>query len=424
MTEKENDPLEIARRLGQSIADDLGAEAFVELEMAYASGLLPRFSDNPLMRVRQNLLLYWEQSYFKSTLLNEFARTIPEELGVIDITAMSPSMIFGSISDDRKQIVKPVFAEKRFAFITELLGFVGSRNTMKDVVNTMNKVMEGETVTRHLVKLGQSDFDHTQIDELKDKGILYDPSNAELSYQPDTCILAASRPIDNWTCTYLRTSGHMYRYHVIQHEISYEEAKRCFVKEFRPSTELQNRLKDLNKDLIKVNTKTTNVPRENIMTKIVEELEESIQDEFDTGKKRLAEIIDVRTRGDITRELRAHAFLRTVAQNGFKDIDSLEYTEDDLAFISQRLEHFVEFKINPLLAQEWTKPMVKNKTRDTAKGVALIFLADGDMKSWSETLAYVKDKMMVGQATVKNALNDLVSEGKICQPKYGYYRKI
>lgn len=69
-----------------------------ELELAYATRLLPRFNDNPLIRVRQNVLLYWAQSYFKTTLINEFAKTIPENLAIVDITSMSPEMIFGSIS--------------------------------------------------------------------------------------------------------------------------------------------------------------------------------------------------------------------------------------------------------------------------------------------------------------------------------------
>lgn len=79
---------------------------------------------------------------------------------------------------------------------------------MRDIVNTMNKVMEGETVTRQLIKLGHTDVDMTEIQKLKKEGIDHNPYEAKLSYRPDTCVLAASRPMDNRTYTYLRWSGH------------------------------------------------------------------------------------------------------------------------------------------------------------------------------------------------------------------------
>jgi hypothetical protein len=415
-------PLELARKYGFSTAGDLGAEAFPELELAYASGLLPRFSDNPLIRPRQNLLLYWNQSFLKTTLINEFAKTIPEDLGVIDITSMSPQMIFGSITEDRNSIVKPAFAGMRFVTITELLSFIGTGNTMRDIVNTMNKVMEGEVVTRQLLKLGQEHFDNAKIEKLKQKGVYYDPHQAQLSYQPDVCILAASRPLDNRTYTYLRQSGHLYRYHVLQHDITDEEAKRYFTENYYPDLELQAQLKTLNDDLARIAIKEIKGPPKPIMDKIVVPLEEIVKDEAE--KQRLAEIIDIRTKGDIQREITAHAFIRTATETGFKAIEKLDYVDSDVEFILERLDHFVEFKINPLFVEEWTAPRIrKRRPRDQVKQLVLELFSDGKIRQRKEVDEYIHDKLNVGSATISNALDDLLlREHRICQPKYGFYK--
>jgi len=414
-------PLELARKFGRSIAGDIGAEAFLELELAYASGLLPRFSDNPLIRPRQNLLLYWDQSFLKTTLINESVKIIPENLRTIDITAMSPQMIFGSISEDRKFIIKPAFAGKRFATITELLSFIGTGNTMRDIVNTMNKVMEGEVVTRQLLKLGQDSFDQVQIEKLKQQEVYYDPRQAQLSYKPDICVLAASRPLDNRTYTYLRQSGHLYRYHVLQHEITDEEARRYFTENYHPDLALQNQLKMLNDKLARIAKKEIQSPPKPIMDKIVAPLEEIVRDEAE--KQRLAEIIDIRTKGDILREITAHAFIRTATETEFRAVERLDYVDADIEFILQRLGHFVEFKINPLFVEEWTAPRtIKRRPRDQVKQLILGLLSDGEIKQRKEIDEYIDDGIEVGHATISNALDDLLREHRICQPKYGFYK--
>jgi len=415
------DTLKIARKLGYSIGGNLGAEAFIELELAFASGLLPRFKNNPLIRIKQHALLYWDPSYFKSTLLSQFVETIPQKLGVVDITSMSPQMIFGSISEDKRYIIKPAFAGKRFAIITELLSFIGSGNTMRDIVNIMNKVMEGEYVSRQLLKFGQIYFDSAQTGKLKDEGIEYDPLSAKLTYRPDVCILAASRPMDNRTYTYLRRSGHLQRYHVIQHEISDEEAKRYLTKQFHPDFSLQDKLKELNSKLMEISVKNLETPPEPVMEKILIPLTEIARDE--TQNQRLAEIIDIRTKGDIIREITAHAFLRTAVENKFKDIDRLEYTQEDLEFIHQRLYHFIEFKINPLFTEEYMPPKLKRKRRkEEAKEFILHLLGDKNLKGGTEIVESTIQAIGCSQATVHNARRELENERKICSPKYGFYK--
>jgi len=414
-------PLRLAEEFGRSIADGIGAEAFIELQLSFATRLLPKFSDNSLIRMRQHILLHWDQSYFKSTLIDEFAKTVPKDKPVINISSMTPETLFGSISDDRKHIVKPVFAENCFGKIDELLGFLGTGNTMKDIVNTMNTGMEGKTVTRHLLKLGQLDFDKNKIEQLRTSNVNFDPNKAQLSHQPDFCIWAASRPMENRTFTYLKTSGHLYRYHILQHEISDEEAEHFFTKPLRPNLRLQEELAVLNRQLAGVAVKNLSLPDEQIMVKILPPLKDIVKDEIASEKRRLAEVIDIRTQGDIMREIAAHAFLRTVAENDFRDIEKLEYTSDDIEFILRRIGHFVEFKINPLFADEFTERKHKKRPREQVKELVPQFLFDKEMRSRREIEEYVNNKMTVGNATISATLVMLLEEHRICQPKYGSY---
>jgi hypothetical protein len=417
------DLLETSRKLGYSIANSIGAEAFIELQLSFATRLLPRFSDNPLIRIRQHVLLYWDQSYLKSTLIDEFAKTVPTGITADNISSLTPETLFGSISENRNDIVRPVLAGLHFAKIDEFLGFLGSGNTMRDIVNTLNTAMEGKPVARYLLKLGQPDFDKSKIEQLKEEGITYDPYKAKLSYQPDVCIWAASRPMDNRTYTYLRKSGHLYRYHVLQHEISDEEAERLFEEDFRPDLRLQEKLAAMNQRLTKINVKELRMPEKTVLSQILLPLKEIVKDEITVEKRRLAEIIDIRTKGDILREITAHAFLRTVTENDFKDIEKLEYTKDDLEFILRRIDHFIEFKINPLYVEEFTeRKHRKKRPRNQVKESVLQFLSDKEVRQRKEIDDYVNSQIKVGTATISNALEDLLSEHRICQPKYGFYK--
>jgi hypothetical protein len=132
---KENNIFELVNKLGYSIAGELGSDSFEEFELAYALSLLPRFSDNQLIRVRQHVLLYWARGFFKSTLINVFTKTIPEYFRVVDVTSTSPQMISGSINEEGK-IVKPLFAGAHFGKLTELSTFVGTGPAGKEIVNT------------------------------------------------------------------------------------------------------------------------------------------------------------------------------------------------------------------------------------------------------------------------------------------------
>ncbi len=371
------DIIEVTQSLGKSIGLDIGSVALTELELSFATRLLGEFTDNQVIRMRQHILLYWNQSYLKSTLIDEFAKTIPKEISVENISSMSPETLFGSISEDRKDIIRPVFMGIRCAKIDELLGFLGTGNVMKDIVNTLNTVMEGKRVTRYLLKLGQSGFDKNKMAQLNNEGMMYDPHRGQLSYRPDVVLWAASRPIENRTYTYLRRSGHLYRYHVLQHEIDDKEAERFFGEDIKPDLKLRDELTSLNGSLAKTSVKDLRMPGESVLGQVFSSLKEIVKNEIAGEKQRLAEIIDIRTKGDIVRELTAHAFLRMAVENDFKDIEKLEYTNEDMEFIFRDLNHFVEFKINPLFADEYTERRHRKKRpRDRVKELVLEFLSD------------------------------------------------
>jgi hypothetical protein len=76
MSENYKNPLKIATELGRSIAGRLAETAFQELELAYVNSLLPKFSNNTKIRTKQHILLHWYQSFYKSTIINEFCKFI------------------------------------------------------------------------------------------------------------------------------------------------------------------------------------------------------------------------------------------------------------------------------------------------------------------------------------------------------------
>lgn len=410
----------MARRYGYSIGGKLGELAFQEQELAYVNSLLPKFSNNPIIRMKQHLLLYWSQSYFKTTLVDEFCRCIPRTVSVINITSNSPETLFGSINEKDK-IVYPAFVDTRIAKITELSTFVTGKNS-QEIVNTMNKAMEGEEVTRQLLKFGRRDISSNEINKAESRGICYDPSRAQLSYKPEVSIFACSRPLDNKTYTYLRSSGHLYRYHILQHEIGNEEVKKYLTENFKPDSTLREQLTELNKQLASISVKEINVPEESVQREIFGNLIGYVEDESRNGKTKLASIVDLRTKGDILRELVAHATIRTFHENSTNNVEKIEYTAEDLEFIISNTGHFVEAKLNPLFTEEWSKKIsLKQRPKQLVKEFILKFLADGNERSRKEIADYIHSKINVSEATISNALKELEETEQILH-RHGYYR--
>jgi hypothetical protein len=211
--ETEN-PLQIAKKLGYSIAGKIGEEAFVELELSFATRFIGRFSDAPLIRTNQNLLLYWKPGFYKSTILKQFSKTIPKHLKIVDLSSMTQERIYGSISEKKKDIILPAFTnDVHFAIISEMTSLFGQRDSMKNFTNTMNLVLEGETVTRQILKMAYGEISEDKLANYEKLGVKYDTIKGEISYKPNAVFWVATRPLDNRYFTYLNTSGHLSRYH-------------------------------------------------------------------------------------------------------------------------------------------------------------------------------------------------------------------
>ncbi|MCW3999515.1 MAG: hypothetical protein NWE93_04695 [Candidatus Bathyarchaeota archaeon] len=414
-------PLDIAQEHGRKIAGEIGAETFMELELSFATTRLPRFSNNPTIRTNQHVLLYRDQGYLKSTSIDEFIKCIPESYKIENVSGCSTEVLFGSISNDGTHITPPLFVDTDIAKIDELTSFLGSSTQMRDKVNVLNTIMENGQVSRHLIKLSQEEFPAKKISALREQGILYDPCKGELSFCSRATFWAATRPIDNRTYTYLKASGHLYRYHVVQNEISDEQAKSILMEDTKLDLELRQKLKHTNIELSKVSVKTLNTPSKSTQQTIIESLSDLIKDEFKVEKKRFADIINVRTWGDILREMAAHAFIRNAVENNFSNLEKVEYTAEDEEFIMKRLGHFIEFKVNPWFVEDFTTSRKKKKRpREEVKELILELLKSGP-KQHMDIDRYANDHTSVCTATISNTLSQMVNEKQIYQPKHGFY---
>jgi len=414
--------LQIAEEVGYSLAGDIGKKAFIELELAYATRLLPKFTDDPITRVNQNILLYWQYGYYKSTILKVFNQTIPETVKTVDITSMSLEKIFGSIDEGRKHIVYPAFTnDVHFIVISELTALLGQRDAMKQFANTMNIVLEGEKVSRQILKLGYGKISEEELGKLEAKGVFYDPIEARLSYTPNVCVLAATRPLDNRYFTYLNNSGHFSRFHVIQHNVTDKEASEHLHKDYKLDRQTLEQLRQINLALSKTKVKRMLRPSESLMKPIYDDLEALTKDEVkEKPNLAFADIVNPRLKGDVIRELVAHAFVRTTSQNGFQDIEELKYTQEDVNFVLERLYHFIEFAVNPIIAAGYSR-LTKGSKRNKVKASTLTYLNDGAERHIDEIVSAI-EPLNVSQATVYNALKELRKEGRITSPSFGYYQ--
>lgn len=422
-----SNPIHIAKQLGQSIAGSLGGEAMIELLFSFVLSLLPMFDDNPKFRVVQHILLYWPKAFYKSTLLWTFSETIPNELGIVDITSMSRESIFGS-TDKNGNPIKPAFAGKSFIILTELTAFLGSGWNMKDMANTLNVVMESQPVSRRLLKLAQTeDFRvQHQVMELKKQGIRWDPKEGVMSYTPHVCVLAASRPLDEKYFRYLDQGGFLDRFHVISHKFDEAEITKNWYEHRRLDREALESLRQFNKQIKEVQIGKLKMPTEEFMKPIYDDLESIVDDEIAADPRlRKEAILNPRTKGDLIRELVAHAFIRTASENEFKEIDELEYDEADREFVRQRLSHFIEFKVHPIFVQERTMRIQKRRPRDQVKLAVLDLLEDGKERHYDDISAHLDQRgVRVSQATIYNALKELIEKDKkIIRTGKGFYKK-
>ena len=124
-------------------------------------------------------------------------------------------------------------------------------------------------------------------------------------------------------------------------------------------------------------------------------------------------MIDLRTRGDILREIAGHAFLRTAYETDFHDIEKIEYTSEDEDFITRRLPHFVEFKVYPFFVEDFSAPRSrKRRPREIVKELVVEFLRGG-MKQRKVIDAFINEHFTVSPATISNALSELLDSSLV-----------
>jgi len=287
----------------------------------------------------------------------------------------------------------------------------------------MNIVLEGEKVTRQILKLGYGEISEEELRRVKAKGVSHDHVKGELSYTPNVCVLAATRPLANRYFTYLNNSGHLSRYHVIQYRVTNGDASEHLHRDYKIDTNALAQLKEVNIQLSNVKVSRMLRPSEVLMKPIYDDIEALVRDEIaERPHLKLADVINPRLKDDVIRELVAHAFLRTTFQNGFRDIDELRYTQEDVEFTRNRLFHFVDFTLNPLIAANLTHISGKKSKTHRVKEFILEFLKDGKERSRQEIVNYVLSRMQVSIPTIEIARKQLLDEGKISQPKYGFYK--
>jgi len=250
----------------------------------------------------------------------------------------------------------------------------------------------------------------------------YNPVVGELSYVPNVCVLAATRPLDNRTFTYLNRSGHFSRYHVIQHEITDEEASEHLHKDFVMDQNALDSLKQINLKLSKVEVKKPNRPSENLLKEVYDAIEDIVKDEISNDSRRkLSDIITPRLKGDVIREFVANAFLRIASWNRYRDIAVLEYSEEDIDFVLGKIHHFTDFALDPLIAGDVTIKKFNRSKKDRTKAAILQFLGDGVEKSRKEIVEHVRSRIDVSPAMTDIVLRELLTEKQI-QHRFGHYK--
>jgi hypothetical protein len=391
-----------------------------KLELSYASRLLPRFSDDPLIRVRINILFYWKAGYYKSTLLRTFHECHP--LKTANITSMTLAKIFGSIDPKGKKIILPAFTNDiHFVLISELAAMLGGRD-IKEFADTMNQVLEGERINRQTVSLGYGS-NVENISNCIEKGVCYDSDKGELSYQPDVCINAATRPLQGYQFNFLFRSGYFGRHHILQRKISDEEASEHLRRNYIINAVLKQRLKTLNDKLSQVKIDVIQRPKESLTNSVFEDLNKIVLDEI-KGRQNLTlpDILTPRLKDDVLRELVSHAFIRTAWQNNFENIEHLEYTPADIEYVKAHLGDFIDFPLDPLIAPG-TFVTRRLRKRDVVKNIILKLLSDKREHHIDEIQASVKVEVNdISEATVYNSLQELINEGKVVRTEKGYYR--
>jgi hypothetical protein len=356
---------DLASEIGYDFFGEIAQKAFEELELSYASKQI--LYRNSQVRPWQNLQFYWLKSYLKSKITQVFSEATPQA-SWMRATATTSETFFGSINDAGTKLYEPLFLEKDFCVISELLTFLGSGGELKMKVPLLCEIMEGSETHRSLIKFVNAS--PKLIAAYKGRSdISFD--GKELIFKPSTCFIACTRPLDNKTFTYLDKSGFFSRLHTLQFRISEKQAEDLFKADIKDVDKAK--LGQLQKMNSGFQVKLVDKPSDAVLKPIFEKA-------LDTAKEMsckfdnlcLGDVLNLRIKGDIMREFSAYQYLEP--QKSDREIAE---------WIMKRLPHFFEFAVNPIIAQEFT--FRKERTLDVC--IELIRLKwKGQNLKWIEIL--------------------------------------
>lgn len=440
---KSFDPLKFAGEIGEKVLGRVGKETLEELELAYASRVLSinynpletpsvklrYFENQKTMRPFQNLLLYWEKGWLKSTLINNFLKyAIPDKYLWYTISGMSKDMILGSYNEDTKQVIVPVFNHASFAFISELMSFLGEGEKAKEMANALLDVLEGTETGRILVKLNSSKRTllKSEIERLEKLGIRYLPEDSIIIYNPKSCFLVATKPLGKWTYNTLDTIGFLSRFVIYQPIISDEEAEKWFINDTEMDIETLKKLGQMNKILSGITIKELRVPSKSIMEDVYKKFIEKAKElnkKWGLEDSNLREVISIRLKGDVLRRIVAHAFLKQISRHQKSDLiyDRIVYDKEDLDYVLSKAEQMLLPHIRPLVSREVKKEEKEKPLQIIYKTILEFLLNKGETKK-EEIDNELKSKTSISNSTMYRALNHLTGLKLIENTTFGHYK--
>jgi hypothetical protein len=400
---------DLASSIGYECYGEIGKKAFEELELTYVSSIAPAF-ENSRFRSFQNLNLYWARSYLKNTMLEDFLEDcLPDDYLRTKIVGGTTETLFGSINNEGTRLIRPMFWGYDLAYIPELFSYLTSRD-MQDKVNTFNEVLEGNLVTRRLLKFGNA----TQelIESFKDEvgGLFFDGET--LSYTPRTAFVVCTRPVDGRIFAYLEGSGFWSRFHTIQIPITDHVVRSYFTGSFDVNlpdvAEMKKTLLKMNTEMHKRRASFSNKEPdyERVQLPLLQRAFEYAEQKGYKMEAELNDVANFRIRGDIIREVRSYMLIRPELQE-----------VEAAAWAAGRIPHFFDFVIEPEIAQEVKvqKPKVVYNCQ-----LEIVSLIKGKKMARNEIVEELQ-KMGYKRTTVDRALKSINDKGYNKCKEYGFY---
>lgn len=275
------DPVDYAKRLGLLTYLKPGELTFTELEISYLMSCLKRrtYNDNPQIRARRHVLLDWENSWWKSSILNYFSWSC---CGGRELTKAYRSyltfhfinlcgdikrpILRGSINrigvkggGERIKLVLPLMKYPDVWIADELLDFLGEFKS--DMYNYMLSVLEGGRGKVSMVSMVGAKPSKADRTKLKSYSIEFDSDLGMMSYWTRGTFWGGTRPIEeDLFLKKLWTSGFLNRFVVVPWLPTLGEKEDAILKKLNPSSHQADYLYKHNQVFWKTKFKRVDTP--------------------------------------------------------------------------------------------------------------------------------------------------------------------